>query len=99
MTTAAPTGTLMAKIDGQPSIRKPAKVIVYALTTHCSPVVEKPRLVRIDGSATFTTATSRITMNWARQTTKMRKLVEAGRGDLMAVVAFTGISVRSFVSR
>src|SRR3954451_13405868 len=50
-----------------PSSRKPAKVIVYALTTHWRSTTEKPRSLRIEGSATFTTETSRITMNCARQ--------------------------------
>ena len=30
-----------------PSSRNPAQLSVYALTTHCSPAVEKPRSARI----------------------------------------------------
>src|SRR3954471_15044400 len=48
-----------------PSSRKPANASVYAFTTHWRPAPLKPRSARIDGSATFTTDTSRITMNWA----------------------------------
>ena len=51
-----------------PSSRKPANVSVYAFTTHCRPVVEKPRPPRIDGSATLTIETSRITISCARHT-------------------------------
>ncbi len=51
-----------------PSSRKPANVSVYAFTTHCRPVVEKRSPSRIDGSATFTIDTSRITISCARQT-------------------------------
>jgi hypothetical protein len=40
---------------------------VYAFTIHCSPVVDAPRSVPIEGSATLTIATSTSTMNWARQ--------------------------------
>ena len=50
-----------------PSIRNPAKVSVYAFTTHCWPATESPRLSRIWGSATLTIATSSTTMNWAMQ--------------------------------
>jgi hypothetical protein len=42
-------------------------VSVYAFTTHWRPVAEKPRSLRIEGSATFTIETSRITMNCAAQ--------------------------------
>ena len=52
-----------------PSSRKPAKVRVYALTTHCRPVSENPSPSWIDGRATLTIETSRMTMNWARQIT------------------------------
>ena len=48
-----------------PSRRNPPKTIAYAVTTHSSPDWVKPRSVSIDGSATFTIATSRITMNCA----------------------------------
>src|SRR6476469_3209441 len=41
-----------------PSRRKPPKVNRYALTTHASDVGEKPRSLRIDGSATFTIVVS-----------------------------------------
>src|SRR4051812_31279472 len=50
-----------------PRSRKPAKVSVYALTTHCRLLALKPRSSRIEGSATFTIETSRMTMNCARQ--------------------------------
>src|SRR4051812_6624583 len=50
-----------------PSRRKPANVSVYAFTTHWRSVAEKPRSLRIDGSATFTIETSRMTMNCAVQ--------------------------------
>jgi len=50
-----------------PSSRKPANVTVYALTTHCRSCSEKRSELRMAGSATFTTDTSRTTMNWARQ--------------------------------
>ena len=46
-----------------PRRRKPPKVMAYALTIHCSPSVEKPRLRWIDGSATLTMVASRMTMN------------------------------------
>src|SRR4029079_16372476 len=48
-----------------PSSRNPPKTIAYAVTTHSRPDCVKPRSVSIDGSATFTIATSRITMNCA----------------------------------
>src|SRR3954469_25046218 len=64
-----------------PSSRKPANVSVYALTTHCRSVAVKPRSLRIDGSATFTIETSRMTMNCARQQRKrvqfLRDILEA----------------------
>ena len=41
-----------------PSSRKPPKVNRYALTTQASDVGEKPRSLRIDGSATFTIVVS-----------------------------------------
>src|SRR3954452_22961209 len=64
-----------------PSSRKPANVIVYAFTTHCRSTTENPRSPRIDGSATFTTDTSRMTMNWARQQrTRVHRFVTAA-GD------------------
>jgi hypothetical protein len=57
-----------------PSRSNPAKVSVYALTTHCRPAVENPRPSWIAGSATFTIETSRITMNCARQTSRRSAL-------------------------
>jgi hypothetical protein len=48
-----------------PSSSTPPKKIAYAVITHCRPSDENPRSVCIDGSATFTIATSRTTMNWA----------------------------------
>ena len=48
-----------------PSSSAPPKKMAYAVITHCSPVSEKPRSDWIEGSATFTMATSRITMNCA----------------------------------
>ena len=47
-----------------PSSRKPPKTRAYALTTHCRLSSENPRSTWIDGSATFTIAMSRTTMNW-----------------------------------
>ena len=52
-----------------PSRSRPPKVRAYALTTHCRFVAEKPRSVWIDGRATFTIATSRMTMKNAVQRT------------------------------
>ncbi len=72
-----------------PSIRNPAKVSVYALTTHCSPVVEKCRPLWIDGSATLTIEMSRMTMNCARQTISSRALFERALGVLS--VALMGV--------
>src|SRR5919106_3050575 len=46
-----------------PSRRKPPNRSAYALMTHCRSSWENPRSVWIDGSATFTTATSSTTMN------------------------------------
>src|SRR6266566_2778955 len=51
-----------------PSSRKPPKTSVYALTTHWRPVGEKCRPRSMLGRATFTIVASRITMNWATQT-------------------------------
>ena len=51
-----------------PSRRKPPKTSVYALTIHWRFASERPRSFWIDGSATFTTVASRMTMNWAKQT-------------------------------
>jgi hypothetical protein len=48
-----------------PSNSTPPKKIAYAVMTHCKLSWEKPRSVLIDGSATFTIATSRTTMNCA----------------------------------
>ena len=48
-----------------PRSSAPPKRIAYAEMTHCRLVCEKPRSVLIDGSATFTIATSRMTMNCA----------------------------------
>src|SRR4051794_21951769 len=52
-----------------PSSRKPPNISVYELMTHCRLAFEKSRPRWIDGSATFTIVASRMTMNWARQTT------------------------------
>ena len=52
-----------------PSRSTPPKKIEYAVITHCRLVSEKWRSVLIDGSATFTIATSRTTMNCAATTT------------------------------
>src|SRR4051812_37827732 len=46
-----------------PSRRKPPNISAYALTTHCRFSCEKPRSAWIEGSATFTIAMSRTTMN------------------------------------
>src|SRR5204862_8298713 len=43
----------------------PPKKIAYAEITHCRSVCENPRSVLIDGRATLTIATSRMTMNCA----------------------------------
>src|SRR6476620_3072061 len=51
-----------------PSSRKPPKVIVYAVITHCSPLAEKWSDREIDGSATVTIDTSRTVMKYATQT-------------------------------
>ncbi len=51
-----------------PSSRKPPKVIVYAVITHCSPLAEKWSAREIDGSATVTIDTSRTVMKYATQT-------------------------------
>ena len=48
-----------------PSKSTPPKKIAYAVMTHCRLSWEKFRSVLIDGSATFTIATSSTTMNWA----------------------------------
>ena len=50
-----------------PSSRKPAKASVYAFTTHARLAGVNPRSAAIEGSATFTIETSRMTMNCARQ--------------------------------
>src|SRR6266576_1879923 len=62
-----------------PSSRKPPKTSVYALTTHRRPVGEKCRPRSMLVRATLTIVASRITMNWATQTsTKTRqRFVEA----------------------
>ncbi len=52
-----------------PNIKKPANVIAYASTIHCSSGAENPRFNWIEGSATLTMLRSRITMNWATQQT------------------------------
>src|SRR6266536_590657 len=52
-----------------PSRSTPPNRIAYAVTTHCKLSCVKCRSVLIDGSATFTMATSRTTMNWAATTT------------------------------
>ena len=46
-----------------PRSRNPPNTSAYALITHCRFSCENPRSVWIDGSATFTTAMSRTTMN------------------------------------
>jgi hypothetical protein len=51
-----------------PSSRKPPKVIVYAVITHCSPLAEKWSAREIEGSATVTIETSRTVMKYATQT-------------------------------
>jgi hypothetical protein len=48
------------------------------LTTHCSESEEKPSPELIEGKATLTIETSRITMNCARHTTATRSPVDAG---------------------
>ena len=48
-----------------PSNNTPPKTIAYAVITHCRLTCEKCRSVLIEGSATFTIATSRTTMNCA----------------------------------
>ena len=70
-----------------PSIRKPAKAIAYASTTHCRSGAENPRLDWIDGSATLTMLRSRMTMNCATQQTASSHAVPepgllCGRGGL-----------------
>jgi len=61
-------------------------------------VVEKCSPERIDGSATLTMATSRMTMNWARQTTARSAFLERAdsvfMGAEMGAVAFTLVMVR-----
>src|SRR5215471_5772626 len=52
-----------------PRSRKPPKVIVYAVITHCSPLAEKCSEREIDGSATVTIETSSTVMKNATQTT------------------------------
>ena len=47
-----------------PRSRNPPKKSAYALITHCRFSWENPRSTWIDGSATFTMAMSRTTMNW-----------------------------------
>ena len=47
-----------------PRSRNPPKKSAYALITHCRFSCENPRSTWIDGSATFTMAMSRTTMNW-----------------------------------
>src|SRR3954447_5572657 len=46
-----------------PSSRKPPNMSAYALITHWRFACEKPRSILIEGSATFTIAMSRTTMN------------------------------------
>jgi hypothetical protein len=62
-------------------------------------VVEKCSPERIEGSATLTIAMSRMTMNWARQTTSRSAFVERGNLVSEAVVAFTWDTVQHFLSR
>jgi hypothetical protein len=50
--------------DRPPRSRNPPKKSAYALITHCRFSCENPRSTWIDGSATFTMAMSRTTMNW-----------------------------------
>src|SRR3954447_5647868 len=52
-----------------PSRRKPPNRIAYAVITHWRLSCVKLRSVLMDGSATFTIATSSTTMNWAATTT------------------------------
>ena len=54
---------------------------MYALTTHCRLFSEKSSAVRIDGSATFTIETSRITMNCAAQAISRISPVWVGRRE------------------
>jgi hypothetical protein len=69
-------------------MRNPAKVRVYAFTTHCSPTTDNPRTSLIWGSATFTMATSRTTMNWAAQ--QMANTAPFGNRRRPAVIASIG---------
>src|SRR6478752_20641 len=52
-----------------PSRRKPPYPSTYALTTHCSELVERPRSLRIDGRATPTIDTSSASRKRAPQST------------------------------
>jgi hypothetical protein len=49
-----------------PSISRPPVKSTYDVITHCRSLSAKSRSSAIDGSATFTTVMSRITMNCAR---------------------------------
>jgi hypothetical protein len=55
-------------------------------------VVVKPSPLWIDGSATFTIETSRMTMNWARQTTNSRADLDAERPGLDALAVGLGMA-------
>src|SRR6185312_11213214 len=61
-----------------------------AFTIHCRPVAEKPRPLWMDGRATLTIETSRITMNWARQTISKSGVFEARRGAEKLWIALMG---------
>src|SRR5437588_7862810 len=85
-------------------MRKPAKVIAYASTTHCRSGAVKPRLNWIDGSATLTMLRSRMTMNCATQQTpsshgetSRRALSGCGAGEATArgAVVSTLIATRT----
>ena len=73
-----------------PSSNTPPKTIEYAVITHCRLTCEKCRSVLIEGSATFTIATSRTTMNWA--TTISASTIQRRR-SWSAVVASRIVSV------
>ena len=76
-----------------PSSMKPAKVRVYALTTHWRPDPLKPRSFWIDGSATFTMETSRTTMNWPTQTRVRRSHAATVRPGTTSITRRAGAEV------
>jgi hypothetical protein len=51
-----------------PKIKRPPKVMAYAVTTHCTESPPKPSAWRIEGSATLTMLKSKTTMNDATRT-------------------------------